>query len=55
MLEDAKRLAETGQFDLALKVAQEIENTWERSKAFRDIAGASAKIGQFDRAFQIAK
>jgi type II secretory pathway component PulF len=45
-------MAEAGQFDRALQIAQKIEDALDRSWALREIAEAMAKGGQFDRALQ---
>ena len=54
----AEAMAEAGQFDLAIQVAQKIEDERDRSLALREIPKAVAKIakaGQFDRAIQAAQ
>jgi serine protease Do len=48
-------MAKAGQFDLALQIAQKIENALARSLALKDIAEAMAKAGQFDRAVEVAE
>ena len=50
-----RAMAEAGQFDLALQVAQKIEGARVRSEALRDIAYAMAKAGQFDLAVEVAE
>jgi Rad3-related DNA helicase len=42
-------------FDQALKVAEGIEDAWERAEALREIAGEMAKAGMFDRALKVAE
>jgi serine protease Do len=51
----AVAMAEAGQFDRALQVAQKIENELDRSWALSEIAVAMAEAGQFDRALQVAQ
>ncbi|MFA0732235.1 MAG: hypothetical protein BKPUNTRY_001782, partial [Candidatus Fervidibacter sp.] len=51
----AYAMAEAGQFDRALQVAQKIEDARVRSEALRDIAYAMAKAGQFDLAVEVAE
>jgi serine protease Do len=58
-MEIAKALAKAGQtkranlaFNLAIQVAQKIEDEWARSSAFREIAVASMIAGQIDIADQ---
>jgi serine protease Do len=46
-------MAEVGQFDRALQIAQKIEDAWHRSWALKDIAEAMAKAGQKERANQV--
>jgi serine protease Do len=53
----AESLAEAGQFDRALQVAQQIGDAWNRSFALKDIAEAMVKAGQTgwaNEAFQLA-
>jgi serine protease Do len=45
-------MAEAGQFDLALQIAQKIEVAWHRSSALAEVAAAMAKAGQTERADQ---
>jgi tetratricopeptide (TPR) repeat protein len=42
-------------FDRALKVAEGIENAWERARALREIAEGMWKAGMFDRALKVAE
>jgi len=51
----AKAMAEAGQIDRALQIAQKIEFALDRSLALWGIAFAMAGAGQFDRALQVAQ
>jgi tetratricopeptide (TPR) repeat protein len=51
----AKAMAEAGQFDRALQVAQKIEDERFRFAALSDIAKVMAEARQFDRALQVAQ
>jgi tetratricopeptide (TPR) repeat protein len=42
-------------FDRALKVAEGIENAWERARALREIAEGMWKAGMFDQALKVAE
>jgi hypothetical protein len=42
-------------FDQALKVAEGIEEAWERAEALREIAEGMAKAGMFDQALKVAE
>jgi hypothetical protein len=51
----AASLASKELFDQALKVAEGIEEAWQRAEALRAIAGEIAKAGMFDRALKVAE
>jgi len=51
----AERLAEAGQFDLAIQIAQKIEDAEARSWAFGEIAKWLAKAGQMECALKLAE
>jgi hypothetical protein len=42
-------------FEQALKVAEGIEDAWERARALRWIAGEMAKARMFDQALKVAE
>jgi hypothetical protein len=51
----AASLASKELFDQALKVAERIEEAWQRAGALREIAGEMAKAGMFDQALKVAE
>jgi serine protease Do len=51
----AEVLAEEGKLDLALQVAQKIEDAYDRSWTLSTIADALIEAGLFDRALQFAE
>jgi hypothetical protein len=53
--EIAGKMAKAGMFDQALKVAEGIEDAWERAWALREIAGKMAKAGEVEGAVGIVE
>jgi serine protease Do len=51
--EIVEAMVKAGQFDLALQVAQKIEDAGDRSRALSGIAKAMAEAGQTERANQV--
>jgi len=47
--------ASKGLFEQALKVAEGIEDAWERAEALREIAEEMAKVGMFEQALKVAE